>query len=59
MPTPKDRAEVEAALRRQGVLTEGLVQWLTSIDMMVADLSSRLSEAERRIRRMERWGPGR
>ena len=40
------RKEVEVALRKQGVLTEGLVQWLSSMDMMVADLMDRVTQLE-------------
>ena len=41
------REEIEEALRRQGVLTEPLVQWLASLDMMVADLMDRITALER------------
>mgnify|MGYP003132830383 CR=1 FL=1 len=41
------REEIEEALRRQGVLTEPLVHWLASLDMMVADLMDRITALER------------
>ena len=40
------RRKLEDGLRRQGVLSEPLVQWLATMDMMVADLMDRVTELE-------------
>ena len=44
------RAEIEHGLRKQGVLTEQLVQWLTTMDMMLADALERIDTLERKAK---------
>lgn len=50
------RLEIEEGLRRQGVLTESLIQWFTTMDMMLADALERLEVLERIAKAAETGG---